>query len=418
MALDLTRIASQVQELAVRLKAGEAQRDMRLETARNELARWRDDPDGLRAKLDAARAQQRGMVWHPALLLDEPLGFAAGPPNRSPYPYTVIATDGSQIEQDRHRGLDCAVLNIGWAVLRYCEQASATLKSEPELHMSDDLGDAEEAPDADAQQGFDAGRLAVERTLAETRKLVKLAEEELREGTAPVLALADGTLIPFAFLGHGEPMPQRERELLGQYVEQMERLRALSEQYPGRLLVAGYISMPGSANVVDTLRIGFCTQTSFDCRAHCPEARRQPAAAKCNGVAVSADRALFEPLLTEGVRSAVFAAQHPVFRQGGYADADLVCFFYMKVGEEIARVEIPRWVAENPALLADVHLLTSTQAALGMGYPPALMEAHERAVVSVGDRARFWEIAAAALAHGRVSTAESAKSRSKRTRWI
>jgi hypothetical protein len=53
----------------------------------------------------------------------------------------------------------------------------------------------------------------------------------------------------------------------------------------------------------------------------------------------------------------------------------------MRVGRGIARVEIPRWVAENPGMVALVHTLIYDQCMKGQGYPVALARAHEQALM-------------------------------------
>jgi hypothetical protein len=94
-----------------------------------------------------------------------------------------------------------------------------------------------------------------------------------------------------------------------------------------------------------------------------------------------------------------------------------VRFFYLKGDEEIARVELPRWVEER-GLVDMLHALVLDQCRRGQGYPVALSEAHEQAVVTGADRQQFQYLVELALSEKRLSTTTSAKSRSKKTRWI
>ena len=48
----------------------------------------------------------------------------------------------------------------------------------------------------------------------------------------------------------------------------------------------------------------------------------------------------------------------------------------------------------------------------------ALSEAHERAVVTGVDRQNFWQLVESSLVEERMPTLDSAKSRSKRTKWV
>ncbi|GAG47308.1 unnamed protein product, partial [marine sediment metagenome] len=81
-------------------------------------------------------------------------------------------------------------------------------------------------------------------------------------------------------------------------------------------------------------------------------------------------------------------------------------------------VEIPRWVATDEGLLDLVHTLVLDQCRRGQGYPVALSEAHEKAVVTGADREQFWQLVELSLVEEHLPTRTSAKSQSKRTRWI
>ncbi|MEO1523000.1 MAG: DNA double-strand break repair nuclease NurA, partial [Cyanobacteria bacterium J06633_2] len=57
-----------------------------------------------------------------------------------------------------------------------------------------------------------------------------------------------------------------------------------------------------------------------------------------------------------------------------------------------ARLEFPAWVSRDPQLLDAVLTLTIAQVQKGYGYPVALAEAHNQAVVRGGDRVRFFAL--------------------------
>jgi len=79
---------------------------------------------------------------------------------------------------------------------------------------------------------------------------------------------------------------------------------------------------------------------------------------------------------------------------------------------------MPRWVAENGDLLGIVHALVLDQCRRGQGYPVALSEAHEQAVVTAADKAGFWQLVESLCIEEKIPTLTSAKSFSKRTRWV
>ena len=66
-------------------------------------------------------------------------------------------------------------------------------------------------------------------------------------------------------------------------------------------------------------------------------------------------------------------------------------FVYINVGAEIARLEFPAWT--TPDALEQLCGAVIDQCAKGMGYPVALSEAHEQAVVKAADRRAFVELA-------------------------
>ncbi len=128
------------------------------------------------------------------------------------------------------------------------------------------------------------------------------------------------------------------------------------------------------------------------------------------------DRELFSNLLEQGERSAIFTSQSSIVQK--HYGVHQVYFFYLKVDDEIARVEIPQWVAMDENLLNLVHTLVLDQCQRGHGYPVALSEAHEKAVVTGVDREEFWQLVESFLIEERLPSLSSAKSRSKRTRWV
>ena len=103
---------------------------------------------------------------------------------------------------------------------------------------------------------------------------------------------------------------------------------------------------------------------------------------------------------------------------GTYYAGNEVNFFYLNVGEEIGRVEVPSWIAEDTSSVELVHSLILDQCHLGQGYPIGLMEAHEQAVLESADRNYFLELVEDTLQSRGVTVQSSEKSRSKRLRWL
>jgi hypothetical protein len=76
-----------------------------------------------------------------------------------------------------------------------------------------------------------------------------------------------------------------------------------------------------------------------------------------------------------------------------------IVFFYLHVGTEIVRVEIPQWVAASSMLLDLVHAVAYDQAQKGMAIHRAA-EAHQHAVVRGAERDLFTMVTAVLLRRG------------------
>jgi hypothetical protein len=95
-----------------------------------------------------------------------------------------------------------------------------------------------------------------------------------------------------------------------------------------------------------------------------------------------------------------------------------VYFFLFATGDEIARVEVPEWVARDPDLLALVHAALVDQCAKGFGYPAVLARADDRAVISLADRSVLDTLVQQELARRGVVARPSAKLARKQVRTV
>jgi len=101
-----------------------------------------------------------------------------------------------------------------------------------------------------------------------------------------------------------------------------------------------------------------------------------------------------------------------------YPSEQRIAFFYLNAGSEIARVEVPQWVAEDADLTGRVHRLSFDQARKGQGYPIALAEAHERAIVRGPEREAFFRLVENAFVRENLPALQTRKALSKRTRVL
>jgi len=398
VSLDLTKVASQVGGMVARLKASNEERQKRLNHALDVLHKQASDLDCLTRKITSSKT-----TWLVAGLVDGLDQHYKAPPR--PAEFTIIATDGSHIDVDRHKSTRCYLINIGTVTLSYGAQPGASLDSFPHLYSQDeDLVITSE--DKSHQQLIEGALLGIKRSVDECHQLAKLAKELPQNSLS--LALLDGSLILWGL----EAYPEFVTEILLNkgFLSYLNEIKKLNNGK--KLALASYISFPRSTDVVNVLRVALCPNDPLDTDRHCQDCETRD----CDTVAGIRDRELFSNILSQGERSALFITQSSIVQK--HYRAHQVYFFYLRVNDEIARVELPRWVATDKNLLNLVHSLVLDQCQRGQGYPVALSEAHEKAVVTGADRENFWQLVESSLIDEHLPSLSSAKSQSKRTRWV
>jgi GNAT superfamily N-acetyltransferase len=402
MALDLARTALQIDGMAVELRAREDRRRRRLANALGALEGFNvDDYVAWREQAD------RELIWNTPTMTEAP-GARHDPPP-PPDDHCVAAVDGSHIDIDRHLAARCFLINTGHSVLTYGSEPNALLGSEPRLYARDDelvISD----PGSEREQSVEGAVLGARRAVEEIRKLAEIVAA-LPKGT-PTLALMDGSLLTVGLVA-----PRNQDFVLRELVEEgfaaaLDELAELASERP--LAVASYISLPRHSEVVRALQATVCPYGDGE-RYRCGRSNsgREPCEGCVGGVL---DREVFAQVLAPGQRSAVFGASSPTVER--YYRGHEIGFFYVNVGEEVGRVELPAWVAEGERSLALAHSLVVDQCGRGRGYPVALMEAHEQAAVAGSDRRYFVEVVERALREQGVAVYTSEKARSKRMRWL
>jgi NurA domain len=438
--LDLNKLVPQIQEMTRGVcQAGDELR-RRLDAAREQLARVAAEPRWQEV-LSADRTEPRM-----ALPTEEPLTLTAPAPD-PPAPLTVLAVDGSQIAPDHHEVANCCLINVGSVMLHYAESPQAgraEFASEPQLLFQRE--EIEELADgaADLRFGFGGGGdLDARRMIAESKRLATLMrgtaapgawslapggmvgetasrsalhrarsqEPGSRSASEARLALMDGPLIAWP-LGWLEPRTRRE-EAARLFLEALDAGQQL------RFPVAGYISRTRSIDLIQMLKFTMCEASAATGR-FCPacdtavRGRPDPLARPCFApIDGLLDIQLMAELLERGARSAVFESNNKVLRQL-YDGHRRIGFFFINAGLEMARVEVPEWVWRDPERLAEVHAAVYRQIRLGMGYPIALSEAHEQAVVRAPERQAFFELLRRTLLRDRLPAESSAKAIRKR----
>ena len=351
------------QEIYTKIKEigqGARERRERIETlrthARHLLEANADELDMLRRIVE--RAKETDPNIRCALPLNESLASHIPAP-ASTIDAALIAADGSQVNPDRHNAIQFCIINVGSIVMRMQSGKSPEVRTNSELLYGDEL---------ETKYGtMSDGMVALKRDLRERAEL-----EELSKGVkGPVVTFTDG---PIELWGakDGEDA-ESYHESLNNYLSVLSRLESRG------IITAGYVDKPAADLVIRLLELVKA------------QGEKEPPANfrdyhPLRGVS---DRWLYgeksDPLLGPGERSAVFAIQSKSEKY--YKGMLGLHFFYLNVGTEghpwPVRVEIPKWVADDPEKLNLLHAVLVDQCRM-MGskpYPYLLHRAHEIAVV-------------------------------------
>lgn len=365
--LDLTKLAQQMQGISQQLTLAATATRQRLDRAQLLMAQANERQADLVQMQELWRDRLSFTAAMPLESLDTRIDIAA-----PPAAHTVIATDGSQIAPSHHEIAYCYLINVGRIILHYGQSKLPLLDSLPEVfYRPEDLY-------VSRQWGIRTEEwMGYQRTALEAQILAELAQALTDEMEAPTLALTDGSLI-YWFL---EQLPAEARDrILAPILAAWDQLRAIS------VPLVGYISASRSGEALNFLRLQSCPYLAPDCMTHCSEVVDR---APCQVLDPLKDAALWAIRLEPGQRSPLWKSSARI--QEFYGD-HAIHFCYVNVGSEIARVEVPAWVAADEDMLQSALSLVLGQVQKGYGYPVALAEAHNQAVVRGGDRARFFAL--------------------------
>ncbi len=400
MSLDLSKLVGQIIDLAASLKSKSGEKQAKIEFALKSLRSSAVDLDALKKKIESSKTTW--LIASPRESVDLHLT-----PPTCPDDFIVLASDGSHIDVDRHQSAHCFLINIGIVQLQYGRNPDAQLLNFPYLYYKDEdvsinSADGRKIP-------IEGQLLGIKRSIEECHLLAERAQ--VLDSGLPVVSLLDGSLILWRLAEQVYPDFVIRELLVDGFLKYMNQLKELSRSRP--LALASYISYPRSTDVVNLLRLAVCPHLPVDCDRHCAGKFVSKECDVLNGVL---DRDLFWYLLAPEERSAVYSSSSSVVSKY-YGDSE-VNFFYVRLDGEVARVEIPLWVAESEKLVGLVHSTILDQCRRGLGYPVSLSEAHEQAVINTSGRQQFWALVEQILVDDGVSISGSAKSESKRTRWI
>lgn len=297
--------------------------------------------------------------------------------------YAVVAVDGSQIYPDRHYAVGCYVINTGLAQFSYGipNVKSVALSSQPTVCV------------INAQESSDGAELVncqrEEFELKGGLEAGSVMKSSL--GDYPMTVLCDGSLIFWHLQSKDELLRER---FLSSYIA------LLHGYYAQRIPIASYISFPRSKELINLVRLSLC---NF-----------QPATYVADPyIDRVVDAMLVRSYVEPGYRTVMFRNQSPITEH--YPDHLKPHFFYINVGQEVGRVELPAWVAQDSVLVEHIASIILDQCAKGRGYPVSLAEAHEQAVIKGPDRDFFFHVVQKVGVERHARIAMSQKSLKKRS---
>jgi len=366
--LDLQKLIGQMQGMSEQLQKEAAQLAVKLDRAEAVFLEAQIEQESLSQKLKQFRDRLAFNCAIPCEPLTQKQTIAP-----TTTAHSVFATDGSQIAPSRHEIAYCYLINIGRVAIHYNSGLYPLLDNIPEVfYKAEDLYKAR-------QWGIQTEQwMTLRRTISEVVALADMAIAQVQKSKVPTLAFTDGALIHWEF----DEIPAEARShLLPDMLAAWDKLRSQ------RIPLAGYISAPRAAEATNFLRLQLCPFEQPDCSTHC--ASNILDLAPCSQIQPLRDGAFWNRILNVGECSPMWQSQARILQEYG---AHQVYFCYLHVGTEIARIEMPAWTALDSELRSQALSIILAQVQKGYGYPIALAEAHNQAVVTGSDRRRFFAV--------------------------
>jgi len=307
--------------------------------------------------------------------------------------YSVVSTDGSQITPNYHEIAACYLINIGKILYTYGTAEKPIQESEPFIYEND----KKFFPFANVNISDDI--VSIKRMLVEIEQLALLCKKA-KEKNYPAIAIIDGTLIAWNITNQNLSLEVQD-QILNIFLEKINDIKKLE------IPICGYISNSRRNDFINLLRLNLCPFEEIDCKNKCNEKE------KCDDIVPLYDRQIWMKKLKIWQRSPIFISTVKIIDK--YED-NQICFFYINAGNsEIARIEIPRWVAENEAYIDLIHYCICEQIEKGRGYPIAIQEAHNQAVVKNSDKLQFYSMLSRKMINSNLKVSLSNKELKKRS---
>ena len=397
MALDFTKVVTQVKKMGRTMANQNTSLHERVELALEQFENLPSNAEVLeQVKLARTRdAGYRGVA--PLEKTDsEPLNTVYACPDL-PNQATLLAVDGSQIYPDQHAAAFYFLTNVGGFTYYHGTDRLPREHTEPRLFY--ELEDTHDRAGNPIKNAY----VNAQRTVRELEFLASLAWDS-RQEESPLLAFYDGPLL--FWLGKDvEDSENLERLYYRALTKLSDTHRTLQTDKQGSASLIGYVDRPTSRFVIAMLRLMELDEV---------EVRRRILETMGDYEGLT-DTWLFREILQPGERSALMVQQSPqnkLYRQEVGDDFE-IAFFYVNVARfgtpYLARVEIPMWVARNPALVDNVHALVVSQCDITGNYPYILTRADELAVVRSPEKQALEELIYTEMLRNQQTISESSK---------
>lgn len=251
--------------------------------------------------------------------------------------FTCVGVDGSQIYPDLF-----SPVQFGWVSALAYEMGHGIILKDG-LCVSEQILDLAE-DEQTIRNYIDLSRAVIE---------MKVASDVADKGGSNKVVLLDGSLIPWASFSRNTS--SRIRSLLDQYQTYFSKSQDS--------LIVSVISNPHSRSVINLIEFSLVI----------PVDAYKPVRYGYR------DRDLFKQVLKNGERSALFfngSIHNQRFAKKGLG----IYFFYLKVNDEIMRIELPQWIADESKKVDQVHSAVHYDST-DLGYPYTLAQAHYHVVL-------------------------------------
>jgi hypothetical protein len=395
MSLEFEQLTTAVADMAHEATRRRQQQQVELDKALSLLREYAEAWPLMDERLDRAIDQadikfyRSARPLHHELPLDR--GIAPQPPlNRA----TIIAADGSQIVPDRHAPFLYYLINVGVITYHHGSGRPPQVATFPTL-----IYPQETESDEDDAFSLNSNLVSMRRDLAEITTLARIIKETSGE-PGPTLGIVDQRLLYWPI---GNASRVESDRIALQWQTRMSEIRAMGGW------LTGFIDRPGKRSVLTMLH----TLDLADSGRKVSDLYRGDS----HPAAGLTDTHLFDALLKPEERSVVFIDISEHNKKFSERDADNeVCFFYLKTGPgegQLARVDLPIWLASQKEALNEVHALLVDQCRIMGSYPYVITRADEIAVVGRRDQEELENRIALRLAELNIHTAPTSKQTAK-----